>query len=48
MKKLSLLFLLGLSTSVFSQQSDTTIVLEDVVVTATRSEISLENSPVPT
>jgi len=48
MKKISLLFLLGLSTSVFSQQSDTTIVLEDVVVTATRSEISLENSPVPT
>ena len=48
MKKLSLLFLLGLSTSVFSQQSDTTIVLEDVVVTATRSEISLEDSPVPT
>ena len=48
MRKLSLLFLLGLSTSVFSQQSDTTIVLEDVVVTATRSEISLEDSPVPT
>ena len=48
MKKISLLFLLGLSTSVFSQQSDTTIVLEDVVVTATRSEISLEDSPVPT
>ena len=48
MKKLSLLFLLGMSTSVFSQQSDTTIVLEDVVVTATRSEISLEDSPVPT
>ena len=48
MKKISLLFLLGLSTSVFSRQSDTTIVLEDVVVTATRSEISLEDSPVPT
>jgi outer membrane receptor for ferrienterochelin and colicins len=43
-----ILFLLGLSTSVFSQQSDTTIVLEDVVITATRSEISLEDSPVPT
>ena len=48
MKKISFLFLLGLSTSVFSQQSDTTIVLKDVVVTATRSEISLEDSPVPT
>jgi outer membrane receptor for ferrienterochelin and colicins len=48
MKKSIILFLLGLSTSVFSQQSDTTIVLEDVVVTATRSEISLEDSPVPT
>jgi len=48
MKKGIILFLLGLSTSVFSQQSDTTIVLKDVVVTATRSEISLEDSPVPT
>ena len=48
MRKLSLLFLLSLSTSVFAQQSDTTIVLKDVVVTATRSEISLEDSPVPT
>lgn len=48
MRKIVILFLLGLSTSVFSQQSDTTIVLEDVVVTATRSEISLEDSPVPT
>jgi len=48
MKKITMLILLGLSTSVFSQQSDTTIVLEDVVVTATRSEISLEDSPVPT
>jgi outer membrane receptor for ferrienterochelin and colicins len=48
MKKSIILFLLGLSTSVFSQQSDTTIVLKDVVVTATRSEISLEDSPVPT
>ena len=47
MKKISLLFLLGLSTSVFSQQRDTTI-LNEVVVTATRSEISLEDSPVPT
>jgi outer membrane receptor for ferrienterochelin and colicins len=48
MRKIVILFLLGLSTNVFSQQSDTTIVLEDVVVTATRSEISLEDSPVPT
>jgi outer membrane receptor for ferrienterochelin and colicins len=48
MKKGIILFLLGLSTSVFSQQNDTTIVLEDVIVTATRSEISLEDSPVPT
>ena len=47
MKKIILLFLLGLSTSVFSQQRDTTI-LDEVVVTATRSEISLEDSPVPT
>ena len=48
MRKLSLI-LLSLSTfSVFGQQSDTTIVLEDVIVTATRSEISLEDSPVPT
>ena len=36
------------SISLSAQQSDTTIVLEDVVVTATRSEISLEDSPVPT
>jgi outer membrane receptor for ferrienterochelin and colicins len=47
MKKQFLFLLVGLSTSVFSQQSDTTI-LDEVVVTATRSEITLENSPIPT
>ena len=48
MRKVSLLVLLGLSTSVFSQQRDTITKLDEVVVTATRSEISLENSPIPT
>lgn len=48
MKKLIVVLILLLSTNVFSQTSDTTIVLKDVVVTATRSEISLEDSPVPT
>ena len=37
-----------ISISLSAQQSDTTIVLDDVVITATRSEISLEDSPVPT
>ena len=49
MKRLVLLFLLGLSTSVFAQQRDTIPQqLSEVVVTATRSEIQLENSPIPT
>ena len=48
MRKLSLFLLCLSSFSLFAQQSDTTIVLEDVIVTATRSEISLEDSPVPT
>ena len=50
MKKITLLaIMLGLSTSVFSQQTnDTTTKLDEVVVTATRSEISLEDSPIPT
>jgi len=49
MKKLVVLVLLGLSTSVFSQQRDTIPQqLNEVVVTATRSEIQLENSPIPT
>ena len=48
MRKLSLILLCLSSFSLFAQQSDTTIVLEDVIVTATRSEISLEDSPVPT
>ena len=48
MKKILLLVMLGLSTSVFSQQTDTTTELEEVVITATRSEISLEDSPIPT
>ncbi len=48
MKKLLLIVTLGLSTSVFSQQTDTTTELEEVVITATRSEISLEDSPIPT
>ena len=43
MKKLLLIVTLGLSTSVFSQQTDTTTELEEVVITATRSEISLED-----
>jgi len=49
MKRIVLLFLLGLSTSVFAQQRDTIPQqLSEVVVTATRSEIQLENSPIPT
>jgi len=49
MKKITMLILLSVvSISLSAQQSDTTIVLEDVIVTATRSEISLEDSPVPT
>ena len=48
MKKVLLLVMLGLSTSVFSQQTDKTTELEEVVITATRSEISLEDSPIPT
>jgi len=48
MKKLMLILLSVVSISLSAQQSDTTIVLEDVIVTATRSEISLEDSPVPT
>jgi len=48
MKKLMLILLSVVSISLSAQQSDTTIVLKDVVVTATRSEISLEDSPVPT
>ena len=48
MKKILLLVMLGLSTSVFSQQTDKTTELEEVVITATRSEISLEDSPIPT
>jgi outer membrane receptor for ferrienterochelin and colicins len=45
MKKLTFLMMLGLSNLAFSQQI---VELEPVVVTSTRSEISLENSPVPT
>ena len=48
MKKLILIIILGVSTSVYSQQIDTTTNLDEVVVTATRSEILLENSPIPT
>ena len=48
MKKVLLLVMLGLSTSVFSQQTEKTTELEEVVITATRSEISLEDSPIPT
>ena len=48
MKRIVLLFLLGLSTSVFAQQRDTITQLSEVVVTSTRSEIQLENSPIPT
>ena len=48
MKKILLLVMLGLSTSVFSQQTEKTTELEEVVITATRSEISLEDSPIPT
>ena len=48
MKKILVILLSMVSISLSAQQSDTTIVLEDVVVTATRSEISLEDSPVPT
>jgi outer membrane receptor for ferrienterochelin and colicins len=48
MKKILVILLGMVSISLSAQQSDTTIVLEDVVVTATRSEISLEDSPVPT
>ena len=48
MRKLMIILLGMVSISLSAQQSDTTIVLEDVVVTATRSEISLEDSPVPT
>ena len=49
MKKITLLtIMLGLSTSLFAQQRDSITTLKEVVVTATRSEISLEDSPVPT
>jgi outer membrane receptor for ferrienterochelin and colicins len=48
MKKLMVILLSMVSISLSAQQSDTTIVLDDVVITATRSEISLEDSPVPT
>jgi len=48
MKKLMVILLSMISISLSAQQSDTTIVLDDVVITATRSEISLEDSPVPT
>ena len=45
MKKVIFVILLGLSNSVFSQQ---VVELQPIVVTATRSEILLEDSPVPT
>jgi len=48
MKKILVILLSMVSISLSAQQSDTTIVLDDVVITATRSEISLEDSPVPT
>jgi outer membrane receptor for ferrienterochelin and colicins len=48
MKNKLVLILLSLSTSVFAQQKDSVTTLKEVVVTATRSEISLEDSPVPT
>jgi outer membrane receptor for ferrienterochelin and colicins len=48
MKKILVILLSMISISLSAQQSDTTIVLDDVVITATRSEISLEDSPVPT
>jgi outer membrane receptor for ferrienterochelin and colicins len=48
MKNKLVLILLSLSTSVFAQQKDSVTTLKEVVVTATRSEIELENSPVPT
>ena len=47
MRKLIVVLIGLLSTNLYSQ-TDTTIVLDDVVITATRSEISLEDSPVPT
>ena len=40
--------LMSLSTSVFAQQKDSITTLKEVIVTATRSEILLEDSPVPT
>ena len=48
MKKLLVVLSVLLSTQIYSQTIDTTIVLDDVVISATRSEISLEDSPVPT
>ena len=43
MKNKLVLILLSLSTSVFAQQKDSVTTLKEVVVTATRSEISLED-----
>lgn len=48
MKKLLIVLSVLLSTQIYAQTTDTTIVLDDVVISATRSEISLEDSPVPT
>lgn len=48
MRKLLVVLSVLLSTQIYAQTTDTTIVLDDVVISATRSEISLEDSPVPT
>ena len=48
MRKLLVVLSVLLSTQINAQTTDTTIVLDDVVISATRSEISLEDSPVPT
>jgi outer membrane receptor for ferrienterochelin and colicins len=48
MRKLLVILSVLLSTQINAQTTDTTIVLDDVVISATRSEISLEDSPVPT
>lgn len=49
MKKVLLVLVLGLSSSLFAQQTvDEVINLNEVVISATRSEINIEDSPIPT
>ena len=48
MKKIVLLLSVLLSTQLYSQTTDIVQSLDEVVVTATRSEILLEDSPIPT